>query len=244
MRAADAMAYNPEAYLSDAFTARGIGTWYKLYLRFLEDDPDIEILDIGAGSPDFLKAVSARRRMALDVSDLFRADFESAGIGFCKADIERDPIDDLGRFDVIICSDVFEHLVSPQVALDKIARALRPEGVLFAHVPNEFRLGHMVRVMLGRTESLRFHRNQEEWTDPHLRRFTEVGFRKFLGTAFRFNLRLHDLKYGRRNRFLQRLLGDVPYCLQPGPTYVSTNSEAAWTRYCQLKRRLALAGRK
>jgi len=238
------MAHNPEAYLSDAFTARGIGTWYKLYLRFLEDDPDIEILDIGAGSPDFLKAVSARRRMALDVSDLFRVDFESAGIGFCKADIERDPIDGLGRFDVIVCSDVFEHLVSPQVALDKITRALKPEGVLFAHVPNEFRLGHMARVMLGRAESLRFHRNQEEWTDPHLRRFTEVGFRKFLGTAFRFNLRLHDLKYGRRNRILQRLLGDVPYCLQPGPTYLSTNSEATWRRYSQLKLRLALAGRK
>ncbi len=233
------MSSHAERYLSESPPRRGVSGWHRLYLDLLRHDPEIEVLVAGAGAPDFLQMVPARRRVALDVSDLFRAEFEAAGIMFHRADLERDAVDGLGRFDVVVCSDVFEHLLSPGTALAKLAGVLRPEGVLLAHVPNEFRLRHLVKVMLGRDDSLCFHRHQEEWTDPHLRRFTERGFGKFLSTTFRFNLKIHDLRYSRQNRLLERIFGSVPYCLQPGPAFVSSNSKAAYDRYCRVKQMLA-----
>lgn len=233
------MTLTQASYLDQAFTDRGLARWRRHYLRFLRDMDDVAVLDVGAGSPDFLRALPARRRVALDIGERYREAFEAAGVEFAARDIERDPIDDLGRFDVAICSDVFEHLFDPRAALERIADALTPGGVLFAHVPNEFTAGHVLRVMLGRGESLAFHKGQEEWTDPHLRRFTDVGFRKFLALRFRHALPIHDLARRKWARRLAWLSGSVPYCMDPGPTYIATNDDGALHRFARIKREVA-----
>jgi SAM-dependent methyltransferase len=39
-------------------------------------------------------------------------------------------------FDIIICWDVLEHLVKPELALDLFARAVKPEGIIILASPN------------------------------------------------------------------------------------------------------------
>ena len=171
--------YRSEDYLDESFTAKGVGGWRQLYLPFLEQVKPASVLEVGAGTPDFLSSVPCSRRAAVDIGDRFADIFAQAGVEFFKRDLDRDDLADLGTFEAIICSDVFEHLINPAFALDSIADALASDGVLLTHVPNEYRLD-TVRIMMGKTTSVRYHGNHEEWEDPHFRRFTDIGFQRLL----------------------------------------------------------------
>lgn len=232
----DAALYQASDYLDRSFTDKGVGGWRKLYLQFIEDLAPYAVIELGAGAPEFLDKVEASRRVAVDVGDRYAGDFQARNIEFACRDLEKDGLDDLGPVDVAICSDVFEHLINPAVALDRIAELLSGHGVLFSHVPNEYRLGHVLKVMLDRRNTVQFHNADNEWDDPHFRRFSDIGYRRFLERRFRFNLKLSDLRYGRAARMVRSLGLNVPYCLQGGPTYASTNDEQIFARLTELKK--------
>jgi SAM-dependent methyltransferase len=226
-------------YLDTAFVAKGIGGWRALYLRFIEALAPRAVLEVGAGTPDFLASLTAARRIAIDVGERFAPQFAAAGIEFLHADLEHDEITAVRDIDVAVCSDVFEHLLHPAAALDRIAQTLAPGGVLFSHVPNEFRLRHLARVAFGTHKSSEFHATSAEWDDPHLRRFTPTGFRRFLERRFTYNLPLSAMRHRGIARVIDALGAPVPYCLQGGPTFVSTNDAKAFERLRVLKRRLS-----
>lgn len=232
----DTVLYDARAYLDTNFEAKGIGGWRRLYLSFIEDLAPYAVVELGAGAPDFLDKIEAERRIAVDVGQRFAEVFRARNIQFACRDLEKDDLDDLGPVDVAICSDVFEHLVNPAAALDRIAALVGQHGVLFSHVPNEYRLGHVLKVMLDRGNTVQFHGGAPEWEDPHFRRFSDVGYRNFLSRRFQYNLKLSDLRYGRAARLVRRLGFHVPYCLQGGPTYASTNDPAIYARLQELKK--------
>jgi hypothetical protein len=109
--------------------------------------------------------------------------------------------------------------------------------VLFAHVPNEFRL-NTISTMLGRRTSVRYHKGFEEWEDPHLRRFTDLGFDKFLARHFEHRLRIVDLRYTSIMRLLSRLGLSMPLFLEYGPTYLCTNDPHRFAELARVKRDL------
>jgi SAM-dependent methyltransferase len=238
---AEAVLYDAAGYLDQSFEAKGIGGWRKLYLSFIDDLAPYAVIELGAGTPDFLASIDAERRTAVDIGARYEEAFRKRGIAFACRDLEHDRIDDLGRADVAICSDVFEHLINPAAALDRIADVLGESGILFSHVPNEYRLGHIVRVMLSRSETVLFHKGKgaHEWSDPHFRRFSDTGYRSFLSQRFAHNLKLSDLRYGWPARLVRRLGMAVPYCLQGGPTYASTNDPRIFERLIELKKEKA-----
>lgn len=45
-----------------------------------------------------------------------------------------------GSFDLIVCTEVFEHVLQPFAAAAELRRLLRPEGLLFVTVPFNFRI--------------------------------------------------------------------------------------------------------
>ena len=231
--------YDARLYLERNFEAKGLGGWRKLYLSFIEDLAPYAVIELGAGAPEFLNRIEAERRVAVDVGQRFAQAFRSRNIEFACRDLEKDNLQDLGPVDVAICSDVFEHLVNPAAALDRVADLIGHHGILFSHVPNEYRLGHILRVMLGRGDTVQFHNGATEWEDPHFRRFSDVGYRRFLSRRFTHNLKLSDLRYGRPARLLRWLGLRVPYCLQGGPTYASTNDPAVFARLEELKKEKA-----
>jgi SAM-dependent methyltransferase len=239
----EAAVYNAGAYLDTSFKAKGIGGWRKLYLSFIQDLAPSSVIELGAGAPDFLDQVDAQRRVAVDIGQRYADAFRERGIGFVCRVLEKDMLADLAPADVAICSDVFEHLVNPDRALENIALLLGEHGVLFSHVPNEYRLGHVWKVMWDKSDTVSFHTDNPEWEDPHFRRFSNRGFRRFLARRFRYNLSLADLHYDRPARLVRTLGLRVPYCLAGGPTYASTNDARVHARLVELKKERGRARR-
>jgi len=233
---AESALYDASLYLDRSFEAKGIGGWRSLYLSFIEDLAPFAVIELGAGAPEFLDRIEAERRVAVDIGQRFAEVFRSRNIEFFCRNLEQDNLDDLGPVDVAICSDVFEHLVNPAAALDRIAELIGFHGVLFSHVPNEYRLGHILKVMLDRGGTVQFHNAATEWEDPHFRRFSDMGYQRFLSRRFAHNLKLSDLRYGRLARLVKALGLGVPYCLQGGPTYASTNDPEVFKRLEELKK--------
>src|SRR6478735_519196 len=50
---------------------------------------------------------------------------------FKALDLEREPISKLGQFDLVICSNVLEHLSDPQRLLEMIPESLTPGGCFY-----------------------------------------------------------------------------------------------------------------
>lgn len=217
---------NAAQYLNSSFQSKGIGGWRTLYLEFLRASPlkDMaSLIELGSGSSDFLRSVPQARKAAVDIGDRYAAEFRESGIDFHQKDLDKDSLADLGRFDIVICSDVFEHLINPIFALSGICAMVGNDGVLISHVPNEFSLRKTLSVMMGKSTSMYFHKTEEEWTDPHFSRFTKIGFERFLRTNFAYNIPIQHLKHSRFARFLRFCGISVPYCLEGGPTFISTN---------------------
>jgi 2-polyprenyl-3-methyl-5-hydroxy-6-metoxy-1,4-benzoquinol methylase len=154
-------------------------------------------------------------------------------------DFDKDSMPQLGTFDIAICSDVFEHLLYPDKTLYNIKTSLAKTGVLFSHVPNEFTFKKTLKIMFGTSESLYFHTTCKEYCDPHLHRFTKIGYEKFLKLHFKYNLFISDLKYSKKLKLLQFLHIPIPYAFQGGPTFISTNDQDTYNNLVNLKRKLS-----
>ncbi len=222
---------------------KDLSGWRKLFLEVIERLQAKAVLDLGCGKPAFLARLPVdTRRVGVDGNPEYAPQFEQAGIEFhaCDLNLAELPIP-LEGFDVAVCSDVFEHLLFPLQTLGHLASALNDDGVLLSHVPNEFRFDRTLDAMLGRRNAVYFHHDCEEWTNPHVRRFTDLGFRAFLAERFAHSVLLTDLNPPKGARRLNRWRLPVPYCFQGGPTYASTNSDLVRDRLLEIRETLRQA---
>jgi SAM-dependent methyltransferase len=91
------------------------------------------ILEFGSGTGWNISELNCKRKIAFDVSDQFKQDFEKIGIEFVS-DVSLVPDNSI---DKVICHHVLEHLPSPAQALEEIRRILSPDGYLLLFVPVE-----------------------------------------------------------------------------------------------------------
>lgn len=54
-------------------------------------------------------------------------------------------LSELGKFDVITCNDVIEHVNDPILAISRISELLKPEGVAFFEIPNAKSINHVTK---------------------------------------------------------------------------------------------------
>ena len=211
---------------------KGLGSWRQLYIEILSKLPFKSIIEIGSGDPGFLSELNHfETRVGVDANPLLKGKYDALGVDFFCYDIESYDLENIGKFDVVVCSDVFEHLLNPLSLLMKIERLLNYDGILISHVPNEFDLYSMLKVMFAGKESVVWHKDSSEFDNPHLRRFTNTGYKKFLSECFKYNVSINSLLYGFPLKFLYKHDDYIPYCLQKGPTYISTNSIDVKTRF-------------
>jgi SAM-dependent methyltransferase len=69
-----------------------------------------------------------------------------------RCDVEREPLPFAdGGFQTVLLNETFEHLrIDPLFALSQIARVLSPGGLLYLTTPNFYRVGNVLRFLLGR----------------------------------------------------------------------------------------------
>jgi methionine biosynthesis protein MetW len=79
-------------------------------------------------------------------------------------------------FDLVICSEVLEHLRFPHKCLLEIRRILSEEGVVIFSIPNLGFLRNRLRLFIGRNpiDSFEYHLSE------HLHHWTKAGFRTML----------------------------------------------------------------
>lgn len=117
-----------------------VRVWETLVRRVFQPyvSEDDRVLDLGCGYGEFINAVRAAKRYAMDANP-DTATRLAPGVEFLKQD-SSDPwrvADE--SFDVIFSSNFFEHLASKEVlrlTLTNAHRALRPGGTLIAMGPN------------------------------------------------------------------------------------------------------------
>ena len=97
-------------------------------------------------------------------------------------DSEDFPFDD-AQFDVVVFSEVMEHLRFPQKALREIVRVLKPNGRLIGSVPNAFRLRNRLKFLCG---------NPYEVDASHLRSYSYTSLRHELFGQFK-QIEIHPI---------------------------------------------------
>lgn len=123
-------------------------SWNQLYQYVPEGS---RVLDVGCSSGNFGHVLINEKKCEVIGLDIDKEDIARAKKVLTAAyvrNIERDSVDDLGKFDVVVFADVLEHLLDPVAALKKVKLVLKPKGRVVFSIPN---MAHVsVRLMLLR----------------------------------------------------------------------------------------------
>jgi 2-polyprenyl-3-methyl-5-hydroxy-6-metoxy-1,4-benzoquinol methylase len=57
-----------------------------------------------------------------------------------------------GKYDVILCADVLEHLISPNTALEELIKYLKPDGIFIISLPNVAFILNRINLFFGKWE--------------------------------------------------------------------------------------------
>jgi len=110
------------------------------------------------------------------------------------------------HFDIVICTDLLEHLFDPKFVLQEMRRVLRRDGYAILGVPNHFFWYMRLRILLGHNLVLPWHEHaetSEEWNYIHIRFFTLRGFEQLVtSTGFYIVQRHYDAMTVARPRIL------------------------------------------
>jgi 2-polyprenyl-3-methyl-5-hydroxy-6-metoxy-1,4-benzoquinol methylase len=97
------------------------------------------LLDFGAGRGELLQQLHQRGRFSrLTGVDLFArpATGLASSVQWIQQDLNQ-PLEFAGKFDVVICSEVIEHLENPRQTFRILHAALQPGGTLILTMPNQ-----------------------------------------------------------------------------------------------------------
>jgi ubiquinone/menaquinone biosynthesis C-methylase UbiE len=116
------------------------GKRLRIIREMVGEVPGATLLEIGSGGGHVLKMFPRCRLTAVDVSDVYletaRRNLTGYNVTFLKGEIEHLKLPAVS-FDRIICTEVLEHTVSPDLILGEIARLLKPTGRAVITVPND-----------------------------------------------------------------------------------------------------------
>jgi SAM-dependent methyltransferase len=92
------------------------------------------ILDVGVGLGRTLAHFPDLQRFGMDISFGYLESAKGKGIEVCYALAEEMPYH-TGIFDIIVCTDVLEHVVNLNLCIENILAVLKPKGIVVVRVP-------------------------------------------------------------------------------------------------------------
>ena len=93
-----------------------------------------KVLDVGVGTGRLLKHFPYADKYGVDVSMHYLERLVESDIEICLANVEALPYSD-NFFDVIVCTDVLEHVIEFSTAIAEIERVLKHNGTFILRVP-------------------------------------------------------------------------------------------------------------
>ncbi|NIN00285.1 MAG: methyltransferase domain-containing protein [candidate division Zixibacteria bacterium] len=128
------------------------------------------ILDVGIGLARLLEHFPELQRYGVDVSFRYLEEAQKKGIEVCYALIEEMPYKE-ECFDIVICTDVLEHVTDLNLTVLKILTVLRSDGLLIVRTPFKEDLSWYVS-------------EQNPYKYAHLRTFDENSLRLLFERVF------------------------------------------------------------
>lgn len=120
----------------EAIGMPGIHARFLKYFKNANFNPQVKILDLGAGRGAFTQKLYNTGYQNLVACDLFPEVYEFDKVDCKKADITKSlPFAD-DSFDVVIAIEVTEHILDHEKFFAEISRILRPDGHLLISTPN------------------------------------------------------------------------------------------------------------
>lgn len=169
-------------------------------LAQIVDLKQAKVLDVGCGTGLFMKQIlneGCTQCYGVDG----HTDFAELAIKRGYREVKQ--INDLNvdtlpfeenTFDVVVCKDVFEHLLNPTHTLTEIRRVLKPGGIFLLHVPNHFPVSARFKFLFSNDiDTFSFFKDESRWTFPHIR-FYEFNDSLKVLNSFNFTL-VKDLSY-------------------------------------------------
>ena len=126
------------------------------FLKLLEPNPDAKVVDLGCGDGDFSlkvkKKIGCSKIYGVDVFDPYIREAKMKGIDVIKHDLNDFPYPfENNTFDVVISSQVIEHLFYPVKFLKEVYRILKPGGYAVISTENLASWDNIFSLILGYT---------------------------------------------------------------------------------------------
>jgi SAM-dependent methyltransferase len=158
-----------------------------LFQRYVGANDDC--LDLGCGdggTSGVYLAEHSQSYLGVDVSEAAIKVAQARGLNAMRIDDASVLPFEAESFDVVVCSEVLEHLFEPQFATAEAFRVLRPEGRLIVTVPNAAYWRDRVDALFGVWQPGGDDRGRAEpWRSPHIRFFRPVTLKRMLlGAGF------------------------------------------------------------
>jgi methionine biosynthesis protein MetW len=112
----------------------------------------LKILDLGVGDGKIATKLlkKGHQVMGIDINPKALKKAKQKGIPVFKADIEQDLTFLKQKFDLVLLTDVLEHLVDLKKVIQNIEEILLDQGELLICFPNHFDLKNRLRIILGK----------------------------------------------------------------------------------------------
>ena len=92
------------------------------------------VLDVGVGTGRLLELLDAKQRYGIDISIQYLKKVKKLGIDVVCSKVEDMPFED-SSFDIVLATDIIEHVLDLNDAIDQITRVLKPKGYFLFRVP-------------------------------------------------------------------------------------------------------------
>ncbi len=138
-----------DMYEADKWVRLRFNIYKSLLLPFLKNG--VRLLDIGCYMGDLLVILPSfvdYYGIDNDKSALLIA--KKRGAKVTKLDLENEQIPLTEEFDIIIATELLEHLKNPEELVLQMKCLLKKDGVVLISLPNECTLYHRLKVLLGK----------------------------------------------------------------------------------------------